>query len=45
MKIKWDCVCGKICGIGFSIFLIKTFLAPELSWMEIIIIIVKGLFG
>lgn len=45
MKIQWDSLCGKICGIGFSIVLIKMFLAPERGWWEIIKIILKGLFG
>ena len=43
MKIKWDSLLGEIAGLAFVVFLIKTFLTPELGWLEIIEVLMRGM--
>ena len=43
MNIDWYNLFWKIVGMGFGAVLIKMFLAPEDSWLEIVGDIIKGL--
>jgi len=45
MKINWTNLLGRILGLAFAVFLIKTFLAPEVGWWEIVEDMIRGLMG
>ena len=43
MKIEWDKLLGEIAGLVFAVVLIKTFIAPEVRWLDIIEVLMRGL--
>jgi hypothetical protein len=45
MNIDWDKLLGRILGLIFAVWIVKTYWAEDLGWWEIVEQMVRGIVG